>query len=157
MLMSWTRLIARTALGILVVLNGQADALARDLFPARPASCCASQSSEATVESPAEGKNCCCECCRESGQSEGDTKTKAKPAEGANDDSTSAMNPCCPRGPGCPGCPAGGCGCCTAKAPFVILGALFSLELAFVSDFRCDFCFIAPDANPQELILPPRA
>src|SRR5262245_11067991 len=98
MLRFWTTLVSRAALGILVILNGQAEALARNLFPARQATCCSAKEPAESTEVPA--KSCCCECCQPSGQTSDDSKPSASSTQNANNNGTSTdgmstLNACC--------------------------------------------------------------
>src|SRR5262249_37975508 len=106
MLRFWISLVARTALGILVILNGQAHVLARSLFPANKPSCCPAQhtATEATA-TESDAKTCCCECCQESGQTTHRQSTHSSKApvssdRSADNDGTSKFSACCPRCPG---------------------------------------------------------
>lgn len=152
----WLKLVARLTLGILVILQGQANVIASALLPACSAGKC---SKEAGAPDSCVNEQCCCCDCHED-----DSQTPAPADEGnpssrpakADDAATLQHSyPCCPE---CPTCPAGCCVCCgLAKAPGVLAQDLFVLDLPCLEGLNADHRLSIPDANPDEIILPPRA
>src|SRR6266851_6193499 len=99
-------LILRTCLGIILILNGPANALAIGVVSSR--SCCS-----CFAQAPNDQKQNCKKCCGRCSKSVL-AKAKAKATTPKGD----SIRPTCPVCPSCPNFPSGCCVSCPCKAPF---------------------------------------
>ncbi|MSQ96851.1 MAG: hypothetical protein EXR98_20175 [Gemmataceae bacterium] len=100
-------LLSRTCLGILLILNGPANALAIGLVSVRAICSCAR---ETPNEQKQGSKKCCGRC------SQGD-KAKARTKATTPQNDSDNIRPTCPACPSCPNFPSGCCVGCPCKAP----------------------------------------
>jgi hypothetical protein len=100
----------RVCLGILVILNGPANAIALAFVSTQ--SCCSCAVQDAAIQQGTkQGPKKCCGRCGRTDQPKNDT-TKAAPKENPN-----KIRPTCPVCPSCPNFPNGCCVNCPCKAP----------------------------------------
>lgn len=167
MLLRSARLIARLTLGILVILQGQADLLAAHFSTSNYSASCSSASgvSEETATSSCcdtqqQTCSCGCGCCAElakPAESETHSADASRDEQSLDDDGTEQLRPIAPCCPCSPACPLGVCSSSVVSAPAFVPCGYVQIEPSGQGRLVADYSRLAPDANPQELILPPRA
>jgi len=135
----------RLSLGILVILNGPANALALVTVSPHVCPCAAPHASE--LASP---KKCCGRCAKDA-PSKGDGK---KPAP---KDEASKIRPTCPACPSCPHYPGGCCLSCPLKAPCAPPLVFAMPEAPEIVWRLTDEGISLSDSRADEVLLPPRS
>src|ERR1022692_1212561 len=137
--------VLRVCLGVLLILNGPANALAIGLVSAR-SSCCSADN----PDTPKDPKPSCKKCCAR-GTDTVHTSNKVKDATQKNN-----IRPTCPICPSCPNFPSGCCVSCPCKAPCAPPLVFVISESPILAWLWADVDIFFSDSHPDEPMLPPR-
>jgi hypothetical protein len=140
--------VTRSCLGILLILNGPANALAICFVSTQSACPCASNAQSGSDQGQG-GKKCCGRCGRI-------VKVGNTARNTPSQNNSNKIRPTCPVCPSCPNFPNGCCVSCPCKVPYAPPLVFMMPESAELVWRLADIDNSLSDSHEDELILPPR-